>query len=411
MKSLLLFYLLLVLLVAARLFLFYSNQPTFADKQQVIFKTTVNTSPKSFNNYQTLWVNISPTTGALLKLPVDMQLSYGDIVLISGRLNNKLLDSGDNIFTIDYPIIEPKSSEKSPFLAVIYSIRQHIIDYFKQHLDNVSAGLLLGIVFGIKDNIPKQFLDQIQQTGVMHVVAASGMNVTMVSGFLFYFFILFLKRQIAIVAAIGGIAFYVILAGFEASIVRAAIMGSIVFGAQIIGKQKESAHILFLTVILMLFLWPEFLISIGFQLSVAATLGILFIPMLFSRFTNSFTEVFIVTISAQLATLPILIANFGAYSVLSIFTNAFVLWTIPILTILGMISAVFVFILPLFASLFLYIALPFLLFFRTVVEFFASTTAILTFSSFSWQFSLAYYFILAAAVLFFYEKIHKRSFS
>jgi competence protein ComEC len=406
-KNLLLFYLLLVLIVCVRLFFFYSNQPVFSVGEKVEFETTVSSTPKFFFNHQTLWVNISATQGVLLKLTLDNKVTYGDKIKVSGRLESLLLTSGNAIFTIDHPVIEHINRENTSVLAVIYSIRQNIIDYFKLHLDSASAGLLLGIVFGIKDNLPPEFLDQIQKTGVMHVVAASGMNVTMISGFLFYLFILFFKRRQAIALAIAGIVFYVALAGFEASIVRAAIMGIIVFSAQILGKQKTSSHILFLTVILMLFLWPEFLLSIGFQLSVAATMGILFIPPLFSRFTNRISEVFIVTIAAQITTLPILIVNFGNYSLFSIIVNALVLWTVPILTILGMIAAFFVFVLPFFSSFLLYLTMPFLLFFQEVVSIFANLGGEFYFPEVAWQFSIAYYLAVAAIVLFLNEKISR----
>lgn len=411
MKALALFYLFLVSFIFIRLLLFYSSQPEFKDSQIVNFTASVNSNPKTFISYQTLYVNLSAATGVLLKMSLDRELNYGDKIQVSGKLNARLLSNGEHIFIIDYPKIELKNRETSPILAVVYSIRQRIVDFFQQKLDITSAGLLLGIVFGIKDNMPKEFLSQIQQTGVMHVVAASGMNVTMVSGFLFYFFILFFKRQIAIILSILGIVFYVFLAGFEASIIRAAIMGIIVFSAQIVGKQKFSSHTLFLAIALMLLIWPEFLVSIGFQLSVAATMGILYIPPLLSRFQSRFSEVFIITISAQIATLPILISNFGNYSLFSILTNAAVLWTIPILTILGMISAIFVFIFPPFASILLYLALPFLYFFQKSVEFFASFDTIISVSGINWQLSVSYYLILVAVSYFLYEKVSRRKYS
>lgn len=411
MKALVLFYLFLVCFLFVRLLLFYTNQPEFKDGQIVSFTASVNSNPKNYISYQTLYVNLSETSGVLLKMPLDRELNYGDKIQISGKLNDRLLSNGEHIFIIDYSKIELKNRETSPILAVVYSIRQRIVDFFQQELNITSAGLLLGIVFGIKDNMPKDFLSQIQQTGVMHVVAASGMNITMVSGFLFYFFILFFKRQIAIILSILGIVFYVFLAGFEASIIRAAIMGIIVFSAQIVGKQKFSSHTLFLTVALMLFVWPEFLVSIGFQLSVAATMGILYIPSLFSRFQSRFSEVFIITIAAQIATLPILISNFGNYSLFSILTNAVVLWTIPILMILGMISAIFVFIFPPLALVLLYLALPFLYFFQKSVEFFASFGAVINVSGILWQFSVSYYLILASIIFYLYEKVSYRKLS
>ena len=77
-----------------------------------------------------------------------------------------------------------KNSENY-FLAVISFIRQKIIIRFQSVLPKDASALLLGIVFGIKEDFSSSFLQDLKIVGVMHVITASGMNVTMVSGFFF----------------------------------------------------------------------------------------------------------------------------------------------------------------------------------------------------------------------------------
>lgn len=387
------FYLLLLILLFIRLYLFYSTPKIYQDGDEVNFSTQVLTDPMIYGSYQTLYVNIDPFNKVLLRIPLFPEIYYGDKILVSGKLKKLLLNSKRSIFTIIYPRLESDFREKSLPLAMIFSVRQKIIQNFKSNLDPVSSSLLLGIVFGIKDNLSKDFAKQIQITGVTHVIAASGMNVTIVSGFIFYFFTMLFKRQIAILLSIFAIIIYTALAGFQASIIRAAIMGIIVFSSQILGRAQYGLLTLLITAFIMLFIFPQFLIDTGFQLSFSATFGLLYIPQILKRFQNDFTEVFITTISAQIATLPILITNFGNYSIFSIITNALVLWTVPILMILGSFAAIFGLIFSPFAKAFLLLCLPFLLYFEKIVSFFASFGSTFNFSNIPWQFSAAYYFL------------------
>ena len=215
-----------------------------------------------------------------------------------------------------------------------------------------------------------------------------------------YLFSLFFKRQLAVVISISGILFYAFLASFEPSIVRASIMGIIAFSALILGKQQFSLYALFLTGFVMLFISPKLFLDIGFQLSFISTLGILYIPLLFKKWQNSLTQDLFTTLSAQVATLPILLMNFGTYSLWSVAVNALVLWIIPIVMILGAVSAVGFLIFEPFGGFFLYLALPFLIYFETLVSFFSNLEGGINIESFPWQFIASYYSFLASVIIF-----------
>lgn len=146
----------------------------------------------------------------------------------------------------------------------------------------------------------------------------------------------------------------------------------------------------------MLFVSPKFLFDIGFQLSFLSTLGILFIPEVFTKAKNAISEDFLTTFSAQIATLPILLSAFGSYSVLSILVNVLVLWTIPFLMALGAIAALISFVFEPLARLFLYLCLPFLLYFEKTATFFTRFEFNLAVETISWQFIVSYYLFLAS---------------
>jgi len=396
----------LLLILGLRIFLFYSQKTQYQDGEQVSFTTTVSSDPKFFGNMQNFSVNLPSGEIVFVRSAGYPEHQYGEIMTVSGKLKYKLLSGNHQILTLSFPKIESVKNSENYFLAIINSIRQKIIVVFEVNLPKDPAALLLGIVFGIKVDFSKTFLQNIKTVGVMHVIAASGMNVTMVGGFFFYIFSLVLRRQIAIVASVAGIIFYDFIAGFQSSIVRASIMAVIAFSAQILGKQRDGLYALGLTAMAMLFWQPNYLTDVGFQLSFASTLGILVIPRLLKHFENGITADLITTFSAQIATLPILVSGFGVYSVWSIVVNALVLWTVPILMILGGFAAIIAFVFEPLARLLLYLCLPFLLFFERIANFFAGLKGALVLQNVPWQFVVAYYLILIAILAFGFQKNH-----
>jgi competence protein ComEC len=214
---------------------------------------------------------------------------------------------------------------------------------------------------------------------------------------------MFLKRQVAIFLSILAIIFYALLAGFEPSIVRASIMGILVFSAQILGRQTLAINSLCLAGFGMLFLDPSLTSDVGFQLSFAATLGILYIKPIFGKKKGIISELS-TTIAAQISTLPILLANFGTYSVYSVLVNGLVLWTVPILMMVGGVGAIFGLILMPLGQIFIYLCYPLLLYFESVVNFFGNMGGVLTIQSFPWQFAVGYYCLLISFLLFVFKR-------
>lgn len=405
-KPLLIFILALVMVLALRLSLFYSQKTHYKDGQSLNFEATVVSDPKFAGNYQNFSVNLPTGELVFIQTAGYPEYSYGERVLLTGKLKVRLLSGKNTILSLSFPKIESVKNSNGYFLAVVNAIRQKIINSFQTVLPKDSSALLLGIVFGIKEDFSKDFLQNIKTVGVMHVIAASGMNVTMVSGFFFYIFSLVFKRQTAIFLSILGVVFYDFLAGFQASIIRASIMGALAFSSQILGRQRDGVYILFLTGFVMLFLWPQFLTDIGFQLSFASTLGIMVIPSLLKRWENAISGDFLTTFSAQITTLPILLGSFGTYSLWSIVVNFLVLWTVPVLMILGGIAAIVSFVFAPLARVLLYLCLPFLLYFQFIAGFFANLKGVIILQNLPWQLTVAYYLFLISILFFVFKKHH-----
>jgi competence protein ComEC len=398
-KKLTLVLLLLLVILAIRFHSALGNQPQFENNQQLDFETRILSQPKVFGSQQVFTANYENQRIRIVA-PRFPEIRYGDKAGISGSLTTRLIN--DNVlFTMRYPeinIINASGFLDTNFKA-IGNLREKLISLFERTLPSPLSSLSIGIIFGIKEKMPYVFEQNLKSTGVFHIIAASGMNVSLVGGFISTFASFFLKRQMALIVSMLGIVFYAFLAGLEPSIIRASIMGIVVFSSQIMGKQTIAAYSLFLAGFLMLIVSPNLIFDIGFQLSFLSTLGILYIkPLLSGR--SIFSSEILITFSAQVATFPVILANFGTYSIYSILTNALVAWTIPILMVAGGIASILGLIVEPVGQMVMYLAYPLLLYFEIVVNFFAEIGGALELSSFPWQFSVSYYLFLVSGIVF-----------
>ena len=148
------------------------------------------------------------------------------------------------------------------------------IDLIGRLLPEPQAGLLLGILFGVQTQLPRDLYEALITTGTIHVVVLSGQNIAILTAFLSEVLLIF-GRKTSILLTLLAIGMYVWFVGFEPPIIRAAIMASLILFSVYFGKQSWSLLTLFFTVSMMLFVNPQFIEDRSFQLSVAATLGIL----------------------------------------------------------------------------------------------------------------------------------------
>jgi len=230
--------------------------------------------------------------------------------------------------------------------------------FIAQILPEPHAGLLSGILFGVKSSIPYELKNALQTTGTLHITALSGMNVTILTGIFFSTFIAFLPRWAASILAIGVIGFFVWFVGFSPSVVRAAIMGCITLLTALTGYISIALFTWGITVVGMLVVHPSWLTDISFQLSVLASLGmILFCKqdsvMYMQKEQGNVWQTYMknvyiwiqkeltTTLSAQVFTLPLILFTFGRISLISPLTNLLIGWTIPIITVLGLVLCLF----------------------------------------------------------------------
>jgi len=193
---------------------------------------------------------------------------------------------------------------------------------------------------GLSDDVAADF----RTTGLTHLLAVSGTNLTLIVGFL-----LVLARWVGVRArgllAVGvlGVVGFVLLARTEPSVLRAAVMGSVALVGLGPGGRERGLRALGVAVVALLLVDPWLARSLGFALSVCATAGILlFAPPwrdALSRWLPRWAaEAFAVPLAAQLACTPLVAAVSGQVSLVAVGANLVVAWAVGPATVLGLLG-------------------------------------------------------------------------
>lgn len=248
-------------------------------------------------------------------------------------------------------------------------------------LPEPQASLLGGMLFGIHSQMPKDFYQALVKTGTLHIIALSGMNISILIAIFSKIFFSLGRRTGSLLTVLGIIGF-VFFVGPSPSVVRAAIMGSLTMISIYSGRQRAALLSLFLAAMIMLIFNLRLIFDIGFQLSFLATLGIILLAANRSQELikeKSFLkkakwgigENFKTTLAAQIFTLPVIFYNFHRVSLISPLVNVLVGWVISPITGGGMITAVLGYLfLPLGQVLAWFLWVP-LTYFIEVVKFFS----------------------------------------
>lgn len=405
-RKLLILLLVAMLFLGVRVYLFELYYPTYAIGRKVEFTTTLLLDPTISGNNQSFQAEIGNLWAKVpvkITLPAIPKYKYGQTLDING-----IVTLGNTGHVIKNPKVTLNPGKQNPFLGYLAQIRVKVESLANQTLPQPLSSLLIGIIFGIKENMPANFLTSLQNTGVAHVIAVSGMNVTMTAAFLLSIFGYFLGRRLATFATIVGILIFSVFAGMQASIVRAAIMGTLALSGQLFGRQYSNWYGLLLAGFIMVVIAPSVVAEVGFQLSFLSTIGILCIQPLIKRLPIVGDDI-ATTMSAQLATVPILISTFGSYGLLSVVVNGLILWTVPVLTILGSIGVGVGLLFPFLGKLILVLTLPILWYFQKIVVTLGSMGWVVTISNLTWPLVIGYYFLLLSGIIFLnYTKRVKR---
>lgn len=217
---------------------------------------------------------------------------------------------------------------------------EQLIGLINSYLPEPHASLLNGMVLGRQLFVTDTFYEQLKIVGLIHIVVLSGSNISMLSAIIMNLIVKHVGYRYATFITIVCISFFVWFVGAEPPVVRAAIMGILSLVALLFGRKTLAIYTLMLSSVIMILVHPTLLTSISFQLSVAATLGIiLFGNVIQENNTNGlwnyFYEELRISIAAQIFTLPIIFWYFRTISLVAPLANILISWLVAPIMILG----------------------------------------------------------------------------
>ncbi len=307
---------------------------------------------------------LQPLDGkALIETAAGVNWQYGDLIRITGvpetppedetfSYREYLAYQGvHSLFS--YPFVDfIESGAGNPIVAALFSFRLRAQDVIYHILPQPEAALLSGILLGLDNDIPVDVEAAFRETGTAHIIAISGFNIAIVAVFFYWIFRRIALRWNAAVLTIVFLFLYSLLVGWQPSVVRAAIMGSMAILGNQIGRKGAGLNTLAITAAVMCFFDPYLPWNISFQLSFTATMGLVLLGDPLQRWFSSLLEkrlptekakliaqpvgeYFLLTLAAQIATLPVIAFQFQRISLIALIANPLILPVQPLLMVLG----------------------------------------------------------------------------
>ncbi len=300
----------------------------------------------------------------MIKTLIYPEYKYGDQLEVSCLLQEptnfadsdfnykKYLAKQDVWSTCANPQIKKVGAGKGNFfISAMLKMKSRITLQMAKLWPEPSNSLMAGILYGARSGLPDDLTTNFSRTGVTHIVAVSGYNVSIIvvvlNSILIY---LGLFRKQSFWSLVFLILAFVFFTGATASVVRAGIMAVIVLLSQYLGRLSAVGRVLVYAVVVMLIFNPYLLMwDAGFQLSFLSTLGLVYLVPIFEPLTEKIKvtgtsvmllEVFTTTMAAIMATMPLIMHQFGRFSVVAPLVNILVLWIIPWLMLFGFLSLI-----------------------------------------------------------------------
>lgn len=231
--------------------------------------------------------------------------------------------------------------------GILSGPRHFLEDRLMHVFHEPQASLASGILLGSRSSIPYDLKQDFKAVGLMHVVAVSGFNMVIIITVMTQLLVAFNRRWASLVALVGIIIF-TLMVGASAAVVRAAIMSVLRLVAWFIGRPQYAPRLFILTVAGMV-MWSPSLVwdDIGFQLTVAATGGLIWLNKPLTKILQWVPEKFALrenatsTLAATIMTTPIVWWHFATFSILSIPVNLLVLPLVPWLMLGSFLSLFF----------------------------------------------------------------------
>jgi competence protein ComEC len=283
----------------------------------------------------------------------DASFQYGDRVRVYGALETPPIFEGfsyrDRLarFGVYAQVRQASISflaarAGNPGWQALHDFRAYALTVVARLFPEPATSLLAGILLGDATGISPELQSAFAATNTAHIIAISGFNISILIAVFMAGARPVLGARRSVYLAIIGVVLYTLLVGAGASVVRAAIMSSLALVAGRLGRRSWGLNTLAAAALVMTLQNPLVLWDVGFQLTGAATLGILLYgqrlqawveasavrrttPQRAHQIAGAATDLFLLTFAAQLTTLPLLVTYFRQFSVVALLANFVIL--------------------------------------------------------------------------------------
>jgi competence protein ComEC len=297
--------------------------------------------------------------GVLLREVASTGHHYGDLLTVTAKLETPasspafdyrqyLANRGIDSVAYYPEVILTASDRGNAALNLLHKARSALDSAMAKALPEPQASLAQGIVLGERSALPQELKDDLNATSTSHIIALSGYNVTVLAGLVIGALAWLIGRRRAALLALALIVGYTLFTGASPSLVRAAIMGCLYLGAIMLGRPTSGIVSIMFAAALMAGLQPNVVTDISFQLSFAATAGLIVLerplrwrveqiwqgvgwlpPVPRQGVAAGLYETALITFCAVIATLPLIALYFQRVSLIALPANLLVLPAFP----------------------------------------------------------------------------------
>ncbi len=327
----------------------YYSGFTLADKKSIDTIVEVVEFPnyKFANNQYVLKVGDSFAHILAASLPYQ-KFGYLDTIKLTGVINDirnedkewhpyyRKLGVQYTMFRPQFELVvrsrDPTFFERIKLKLFVFKmqLRNLVVQKFSSH----ASALVLGMLLGERDELSKIEKDMFNRAGLSHILVVSGYNISLMITFIFLI-LKFVSRKIRIAMSLVIIFLFVLLVGYEASVVRAALMGSIIIFSKINLRSSSALNVLFLVATCMLVSNPYSIFDAGFHLSFIATFSLLIMPTI-----KRVPEAVSVTVWVFLFVSPYIAYLSESVSLAGIVSNILVTFLLPIFMLGSLVALV-----------------------------------------------------------------------
>ena len=329
-----------------------------------------------------------------------------ELLLRSQGITATLL-AGKGGITVTQSLEDSETSVWVRVLRNLAEVREHYLSSMRAVMPKEDAAAIFAMLFGGYQGLKPELLEAFTTTGIVHILSVSGSHISLLAAVMAWLGSFFrLPKVVRVVMVIAAITVYSLLAGLVPPVLRSALMGGLTFLALALDREKDARRLLIFTGLLMLMVSPILLYHISFQLSFAATAGLLYaVPpvrgWLQSRHVPAFMAAGLaITFAAHASTLPILAWYFNQLSLSAFLANIVIVPIVEVIIIIGIMAGLLAFAVPL-AGRIVYAGDSILLglVYELARWMAAMPGSMIWIPSLEWPFVVFYYLALASLVL------------